>query len=79
MTDRPGVVRWSTDRWKTFTDAGLEPAGDVMAQLIGYAVRLGPFGEKVWGVEFVFLRDGAQEGEGTHTVLVRTAAGGDTG
>jgi alpha-amylase/alpha-mannosidase (GH57 family) len=75
MTDRPGAVRWSTDRWKTFAETGLEPAGDVMAQLIGYAARLGPFDGKVWGVEFVFVRDGVQEGEGTHTVLVRDSGG----
>jgi alpha-amylase/alpha-mannosidase (GH57 family) len=70
VTARPGVVRWSTDRWKTLADVGLEPAGDVMAQLIGYAARLGPFDENVWGVEFVFVRDGKPEGEGTHTVIV---------
>lgn len=75
MTDRPGVVRWSTDRWKTFAEVGLEPAADVMAQLIGYAARLGPFGANVWGVEFVFLRDGEEEGPGTHTVLVGGASG----
>jgi alpha-amylase/alpha-mannosidase (GH57 family) len=79
MSDRPGALRWSTDRWKTFAEAGLEHAGDVMAQLIGYAARLGPFGDDVWGLEFVFVRDGEREGEGTHTVLVKApeGAGGD--
>jgi alpha-amylase/alpha-mannosidase (GH57 family) len=79
MSDLPGVVRWSTDRWKTSADVGLEPAGDVMAQLIGYAARLGPFGRKVWGVEFVFVRDGKRQGDGTYTVLVGGAKGRETG
>ena len=26
MSDRPGTVRWSTDRWKTFGEIVLEPA-----------------------------------------------------
>ncbi len=71
VTDRPGTVRWSTDRCKTFRERRLEPAGDVMALLAGYAVRLGPFDEKTWGVEFTFHREGEPEQIGTHTVLVR--------
>ncbi len=71
MSDRSGTVRFSTDRWTTFEERRLEPGGDVMAQLAGYAVRLGPFDEKTWGVEFTFHRDGEDEQIGSHTVLVR--------
>ncbi len=71
VTDRAGVVRFSTDRWKTVRERALEPAGDVMAQLTGYAVRLGPFDQKAWGVEFTFHREGEPEQIGTHTVVVR--------
>ncbi len=70
-TDRPGTVRFSTDRWKTFEERALQPAGDVMALLRGHAVRIGPFDESTWGVEFTFHREGEPEQVGTYTVLVR--------
>jgi alpha-amylase/alpha-mannosidase (GH57 family) len=67
ISDSPGVVRWSLDRWKTSDERTLEPAGDVMANLSGYATTLGPFESDVWGVEFTFDGDAS---EGTYTVLV---------
>ena len=74
LSDSPGTVRWSTDRWKTSAERTLEPAGDVMANLSGYSTALGPFDESVWGVEFVFVGD---DGPGTHTVLIVPPDGGD--
>ncbi len=67
MSDVPGKVRWSVDRWKTSATRTLEPAGDVMANLSGYSTTLGPFDENTWGVEFAFVEDG---GPGTYTVRV---------
>jgi len=79
MSDQPGTVRWSADRWRTFEDRELEPTGDVMAQLTGYAARLGPFGDAVTAVEFTFLRTPPYGGDEMHTVLVRRKSGGGAG
>jgi alpha-amylase/alpha-mannosidase (GH57 family) len=76
VSERPGIVRWSTDRFRTSHDVALEPTGNVMAGVAGYAARLGPFDAKTWGVEFTFVRDGVKEGIGTHTVMLRKAATG---
>jgi hypothetical protein len=67
MSDTPGKVTWSLDRWKTSAERTLEPTGDVMANLSGYSTTLGPFGEDVWGVEFMFED---QVGPGSHTVRI---------
>ena len=67
MSDAPGTVRWSLDRWKTSAARTLEPAGDVMANLSGYSTTLGPFDDGTWGVEFTFAED---ESLGTYTVRV---------
>ena len=67
MSDAPGMVRWSLDRWKTSATRALEPAGDVMANLSGYSTTLGPFDEGTWGVEFIFE---AEKAPGTHTVII---------
>lgn len=72
MSDAPGTVRWSLDRWKTSATRTLEPAGDVMANLSGYSVTLGPFDDDAWGVEFAFVEEA---GPGIYTVrVVRPAA-----
>jgi alpha-amylase/alpha-mannosidase (GH57 family) len=78
MTTRPGTVRSSTNRWKTFDERELAPSGDVMARLTGYGVALGPFDETTWGVEFVFRRGGRDSGPGSYTVLVRKKPRGPT-
>ena len=67
MSDAPGTVRWSLDRWKTSSVRTLEPAGDVMANLSGYSTTLGPFDDGTWGVEFAFVDDPRP---GTNTVLI---------
>jgi alpha-amylase/alpha-mannosidase (GH57 family) len=72
MSDTPGKLKWSLDRWKTHKERTLEPAGDVMANLSGYSTTLGPFGEDVWGVEFMFED---QVGPGSHTVRVVKPSG----
>jgi alpha-amylase/alpha-mannosidase (GH57 family) len=67
LSDSPGAIKWSLDRWRTCCESRLEPIGDVMANLSGYATTLGPFDEDTWGVEFVFV---GSPGPGTNTVLV---------
>jgi alpha-amylase/alpha-mannosidase (GH57 family) len=67
ISDVPGAVKWSTNRWKTSRARTLEPIGDVMANLSGYSTTIGPFGPDTWGVEFVFVDE---PGPGTYTVLV---------
>ena len=57
ISEEPGKLRWSLDRWKTRHVRELEPIGDVMANLSGYATTLGPFDETTWGVEFSFDKD----------------------
>jgi len=67
ITDRPGGIKWSTDRWKSSHERALEPAGDVMANLSGYSATIGPFAPGTWGVEFIFT---SEPGPGTYTVLI---------
>ncbi|MBN2564738.1 MAG: hypothetical protein JXB46_03420 [Candidatus Eisenbacteria bacterium] len=67
ISETPGRLKCSLDRWRTSFECPLEPVGDVMANISGYAATLGPFDEAVWGVEFVFSDS---PGPGTYTVLV---------
>lgn len=73
MCESPGSVRWSTNLSDALSERPLEPAGDVMAQLTGYAATLGPFDGAVRFVDFRFRGlDDVWENE-SYTVLVRPA------
>ena len=64
-----GTVRFTTDGWETLEEHRLDPTGDVMARLAGYAATLGPFGEDVRLVEFRLPAD--EESEPARSVKVR--------
>jgi alpha-amylase/alpha-mannosidase (GH57 family) len=69
VSPRSGVVRFTTDGWATVEQRELDPTGDVMARLAGYAARLGPFGGGVRVLEFRLPGD--EESAAAHTVTVK--------
>ncbi|MFH1502093.1 MAG: glycoside hydrolase family 57 protein [Candidatus Eisenbacteria bacterium] len=70
LSPRPGSVRFTADGWATSDERPLEPAGDVMARLAGYAARLGPFDGDVGAVQFEFLTEGGGGASVVHSVSV---------
>lgn len=71
MSEAPGSVRWSTNLSGALSERPLEPAGDVMAQLTGYAATIGPFDHAVRFVDFRFRGRGDVWENESYTVLVR--------